>query len=324
MTTDTSRIFSGFWPRLGAWFIDAILLGIVGCAVGWLAMDYVSPLGSNGRFIGLPLAILYHGVFGSRLGGGQTVGKRLMGLKVVDLNGKLLNPLVSLWRAGFLVAPAMLNGWYFNVANPLAVQVLTVVTVTAVFGIGLAQTYLILFSWPARRLVHDLLSGSVVVRTNTGEFQAPKMSVHVIVAAGIILASLGLALTGPAMLKAWAPKFETLVAPQQRVVDAVEKLPGIADVSVLDNTSTVYSNGQTTTTRTLIVTARTGKWPTNTDPLIAQIGAQTVKSYAFAPGQNLTIKIVHGFDLGIASYSDFRTKAYTTTCTTGDVKCLKK
>ena len=167
MSADKAKIFAGFWPRVGAWFVDAVVLGIVGCAIGWAAMDYVSPLGPNGRFVGLAISVLYHGLLGSSIGGGQTIGKRLLGIRVVGLNGKPLNLLVSLWRALFLVGPAMLNGWFFSVSDPVVVQILTVVAITAVFGIGLSQVYLLLFGWPARRLVHDLLSGSVVVRVAT-------------------------------------------------------------------------------------------------------------------------------------------------------------
>lgn len=324
MATDKPTYVSGFWPRVGAWFIDALVLGAVGYGIGWLAMDYVSPLGANGRFIGLAIGVLYHGILGSSLGGGRTIGKRVLGLKVVGLNGKPLNLLVALWRALFLVGPAILNGWYFNVTDPVLVQVLTVVCLTAVFGIGLAQIYLLLFGWPARRLVHDLLSGSIVVRAETSEFSPPKTGVHALVAAVLVLAALGLALAGPAMLKSWMPKIDTLLAPQQRVVDAVGKLPDVGDVSVMDNTTTFYLDGQQTKNRMLVVTARTGKWPADTDPLMARIGAETVKVYTFAPEQRLIVKIVHGFDLGIASYTEARQMPYTTTCTTADARCLER
>jgi hypothetical protein len=67
------------------------------------------------------------------------------------------------------------------ITDPVLIQVLTIVAVTAVFGIGLAQVYLLLFGWPARRLVHDLASGSVVVYTDTREIPARKGPVHAVV-----------------------------------------------------------------------------------------------------------------------------------------------
>ncbi|WP_162148502.1 RDD family protein [Asticcacaulis sp. AC402] len=322
--TDKPKTFAGFWPRVGAWFIDSVLLGVLGYVIGWAAMDYVSPLGADGRYIGLVIGILYHGILGSGFGGGQTVGKRLLGIKVVGLNGKPLNLFVAFWRALFLVGPAMLNGWNFDLTDPVVVQVLSVVAITAVLGIGLAQVYLILFGWPARRLVHDLLSGSVVVYVETREVPAPKGAVHAGVASLLVLASLGLAIAGPSMLKTWWPQAEGMFAPEQRVADAVDKLPEVGAVSVEKSEFTLYSDGKQTTTHTLIVTARTGKWPVDTDPLLAKIGAETVKVYRFAPGQRLTVKIVNGFDIGIASYTNARSVPYATDCVTADVKCLQK
>ncbi|ESQ81828.1 hypothetical protein AEAC466_19895 [Asticcacaulis sp. AC466] len=315
---------SGFWPRVGAWFIDMLLLGAVGWGIGWAAMDYVSALGSNGRFIGLAICILYYGILGSNLGGGRTLGKRILGLKVVGLNGKPLNLFVALWRALILSGPLMLNGWYFNIADPTLLQVLGIADLTVVFGIGLAQIYLLLFAWPERRLVHDLLSGSIVVRADTQEFTPQTKRVHAIVAVLIVLAALVLAVTGPDLLNKAMPGLKADLKPLPHVINAVNTLPEVAETSVQDSTNTYYSNGQKTTTRILIVTATTGAWPADTDPLLARIGARVVKAYTFAPNQKLLVRIVHGFDLGIANYTNFRAVNYKTDCTSADVKCLDK
>lgn len=322
MAEDKPKHFAGFWPRVGAWFIDAIVLGLIGYGIGWAALDYISPLGANGRFIGLAIALLYHGILGSSLGGGRTIGKRLLGLKVVSLKGKPLNLFVAFWRALFLVVPGILNGWYFVISDPVLAQVAGVAAITAVFGIGLAQIYLLLFGWPARRLVHDLVSGSVVVYAEARDVPRPSMGPHPIVATVLILAAAGLAVGGPSLIKAWMPTSEGFMAEEQRVADAVRNMPDVGEVSVQNQTMTSYSDGKTTTTRTLIVTATTGKWPADTDPLLARIGAETVKVYKFAPGQRLTIKIVNGFDLGIASYNNARSVPYAPDCATADTKCL--
>ncbi|ESQ91944.1 hypothetical protein ABAC460_03335 [Asticcacaulis sp. AC460] len=322
MTEDTPKHFAGFWPRVGAWLVDAIVLGLIGYAIGWAAFDYVSPLGANARFIGLGIGVLYHGILGSSLAGGRTLGKRLLGLKVVSLNGKPLNLFVALWRAIFLVGPAILNGWFFYIADPVLFQVLSVVAITAVFGVGLAQIYLVLFGGPARRLFHDLLSGSVVVYAATREVPKPKGAVHAAVAAVLVLGAAGLAVVGPGLVAAWFPSAVVSYPAEQAVADAVGKLPEVGEVGVTNNTHTYYSDGKATTTSTLIVTARTGRWAADTNPLLAKIGAETVKVYKFAPGQELTVKVVNGFDLGIASLTSARSVPYRTDCTAADTTCL--
>jgi uncharacterized RDD family membrane protein YckC len=70
---------SGFWRRFGAVIIDGILLGIVtGILVEILKLD--------GYPLGLVVAIAYYTYFegGPR---GQTLGKRALGIRVIDLNG---------------------------------------------------------------------------------------------------------------------------------------------------------------------------------------------------------------------------------------------
>lgn len=325
MANDKAAIWSGFWRRVFAWIIDSIVLGAVCYAIGWLAMDYVSAWGTNGRVVGLTLGILYFGVTASGLGGGRSVGMRICGLKVARMNGRPLGLLAALLRAVVLVAPWMLNGWYFQTKDTMLATVIGVAAITAVFGVTLAQIYLLLFNLPTRRMVHDLISGSIVVRDDVESFEAPKRPAHVVVAALLILAAPGLAVAGPSILSAWMPKATAATSAAQKVVDAVNALPEVAETDATDNTTTYFATGRpNNTVRTLVVTARVRKWPADVNRELARIGAATVKSYTFAPDQHLTVKIVQGFDLGFASYNNFQSNQFSTSCTDPDVNCLDK
>ncbi len=70
---------AGFFTRFGAWFIDALIVGIVG---------FVIRLGigpAAGGLIGLVLGVAYYGYLeGSN--SGQTIGKRALGIRVIDFN----------------------------------------------------------------------------------------------------------------------------------------------------------------------------------------------------------------------------------------------
>jgi uncharacterized RDD family membrane protein YckC len=71
---------AGFGQRLGAALVDGIFLGVVGFVIR-LA---IGPAG--GSAIGLALGIAYFGYLeGSR--SGQTIGKRLAGIRVIDFAG---------------------------------------------------------------------------------------------------------------------------------------------------------------------------------------------------------------------------------------------
>jgi uncharacterized RDD family membrane protein YckC len=71
---------AGFWVRFGAAFLDGILLGVVN---GILA----AAMGANtGRALSVVIGVAYYGILE---GGesGQTLGKKVAGIRVIDMNG---------------------------------------------------------------------------------------------------------------------------------------------------------------------------------------------------------------------------------------------
>ena len=70
---------SGFWRRFGATFIDGIMLGI-------LTGVLVAILKGGGYALGVIVALAYYTYFegGPR---GQTLGKRALGIRVIDFDG---------------------------------------------------------------------------------------------------------------------------------------------------------------------------------------------------------------------------------------------
>lgn len=325
MTASTTKTWAGFGARLGAFIVDFIIIGVLCLAIGFAGIGYFSELGPNARAIGLGVATLYFGILCSGSGGGASLGMRALGLKVAMVTGRPLGLPAAFGRALFLLVPIVLNGWFFNITDPVAAQVLSVIAITAVFGVSLAQVYLFLFNLPTRRLFHDLVFSSVVVRKDVKEFAIPpKAVVHKTVAFGIVLVTLGLSVASPLLIETWAPNLSATTAPIKHTMDAVNSLPGVAGASVTDNTMTMYANGKATTTRTLYITARVNKMPSDPNPLLAKIGAEVVKSYKFAPEQGLTIKIVYGFDMGFANYSTTQSASYSTACNVADVKCLNR
>src|ERR671923_3070682 len=79
---------AGFWRRFLAWFIDSLLLGIIGQAIAVLFSSFFFSIGPYGRPIGLLFIIPYFGILNSKIGGGQTIGKRLMKIAVRNKNNE--------------------------------------------------------------------------------------------------------------------------------------------------------------------------------------------------------------------------------------------
>ena len=79
---------AGFWIRTLAYIIDAIIVGIVtGVLVGILRLDPAT----SGNGLGLLINLVYFAVLWSSTGGGQTLGMRILNLKVICTDGSDLS-----------------------------------------------------------------------------------------------------------------------------------------------------------------------------------------------------------------------------------------
>ena len=127
---------AGFWIRVLAQLIDAALLAVVG---GVLTELSLRPHALEAA-IGVPsalLSLLYFGLFWSKAGGGQTVGMRFLGLRVVGTDGQLIGFGTALIRwLGLVVSVSVLflgviwvafdpekQGWHDKIASTYVVYV---------------------------------------------------------------------------------------------------------------------------------------------------------------------------------------------------------
>jgi uncharacterized RDD family membrane protein YckC len=91
----TGMAYVGFWRRTGAFIIDAILLSIVGQALASVLFA-----GDQTQASGLTILIdlAYFAVMWSSTGGGQTVGMRALGIKVVGTDGAQIDVVKGIMR----------------------------------------------------------------------------------------------------------------------------------------------------------------------------------------------------------------------------------
>ncbi|QBB70874.1 RDD family protein [Pseudolysobacter antarcticus] len=157
------RGIAGFWRRTGAFVVDGILLGIVGTILGVLFFDAFAGMGAYARLIGFAIALAYFGICNSRIGGGQTLGKRWLGVRVVDAHDQLLSLPRSLLRYTVLGIPFFANGLPIDPAQAMAAP-LGYLFAFVVFGGMFAIVYLYIFNRRTRQSLHDLAVGSYVER----------------------------------------------------------------------------------------------------------------------------------------------------------------
>lgn len=144
----TEEDLAGRGARLGAYLIDVITIGVVGggiaYALGWF--EGLMRQDPTAVVSVLLLTIVVFGVINGRwlVTRGQTVGKRLVGVRIVDARTREIVPLVKSYGLRFIVVQAITQ-------MPFAGPVLALVDPLFIFG-------------ERRRCLHDYLAGTIVVQ----------------------------------------------------------------------------------------------------------------------------------------------------------------
>lgn len=298
---------AGFWRRLAAWLVDAVVLGVPTLLIGLAVFEWAASLGQAGRLIGFVVALLYFGLLNSRLGGGQTLGKRLLRIRVTDRAAETLSPMRSIMRFLILGIPYFLNGVYFDLdatSVELINFLLGVLVIFVVFGGIGAIVYLFVFNRRTRQSLHDLAVGSFVVRD-------PPQAVPVSLATPrlhltIVGCWLALSLIVPvAAWVLWDSSSTNSLQPLVALQAAIKAQPNVRKVQVtVGETTIAMVRGGTSTTSFLNVEAEPAKGHDNLDALSLAIASTVLERHPDLLGkQVLIVQVRHGFNFGIAAWS---------------------
>ena len=288
--------FAGFWRRLGAFLLDCLLLGAIGTAAGYLFVDELARLGPWGRLLGFCIALPYFALLNSRLTQGQTPGKRLLKIKVVDKDGSPLSIPRSFIRFLPVGAPWFLNNAQFSESVFLSPwrHVLTL----AIFGVGLSVVYLFVFNRATRRSVQDLMVGShVVSAASVGPVESPPLPrVHVAVCA-VLLVAAGVVPYFTNSLSENEP-FSSLLSLQR----SVSAEPWVVYSKVQQGTSMPFTDQGNNTTQYLTVTAFLKDPDIGSAERAKQLATLALSVDSSVRTLNIVqVTLVYGYDIGIAS-----------------------
>ncbi len=301
---------AGAWRRLLAFCLDALLLGAIGWSVGAAAFDALVALGAWGRAVGFVVALVYFGAADSVLFGGQSAGKWLLGIKVVAASGKPLRLGSSTLRAAIFCVPYFLNG--ASVDNNAGGVWLTCLVTFIVFGLGISIVYLLMFNRRTRQSLHDLAVNSYVVPVSAVDLGGPRSAlgrVHLAVVGTIMVAAIAV----PALLEGLAASqpFVGLLSVQQGLL----KVPDVRQASVFMGVNN-FSGSQGGMTTTRVISSRVLLYRPVADPdaLANDCARITLDRDPAAENQDLiTVSIVYGYDIGIASAWSTRNYRYSPT-----------
>ncbi len=271
--------------------LDGLILGCVGFPLGMLFFDPLSRLGAWGRLIGFLISAAYFGILNSRIGGGQTLGKRALRIQVVQSTGLPISLRRSITRFVIVGAPYFANGLALPVSRtPMAV---TIVLSILVFGVGSAVIYLYIFNRPTRQSLHDLLVESSVVLKRPGSIPfAPLWRGHVAILVAILsITTLSSVVIGKVI---WV-RFH--IPELMKVLGAVETSRGVQAASVFSGRFW----GPQGSGEYFSVIALLKEEPDSLEGALDRIAGIVMAEFPGVMSKDqLSVGVAYGFDIGIA------------------------
>ena len=167
--------FQTLGPRFAALFIDGIIM-IPFNSLAAMSTDLIRThnvpkvsfiLTNLFTLIPVIYAILLHAKYG------QTLGKKVMKVKVLDISEKPITFTQAVIRSLPQMFPAFAGASLINIstrANPdYDVIQIAVIIITAVSWIWQIADIIVCFSSEKKRALHDLIAGTVVVKTDSNQ-----------------------------------------------------------------------------------------------------------------------------------------------------------
>lgn len=172
-----------FTRRSAALSVDMLLLFIILTIFGWFFSSWLLDLGTNGRWIGLGLLLLYFGIEDSAVSGGQTLGKYIYHIAVRGTDGLPISPGRAVARSALLAIPFVFFGWRIPAFydHPVNGWVQKIVIV-----LGAAGLYTLLFNRYSRQLIHDLICRTYVIKASVRKPGLPRTASGHLLATGCI------------------------------------------------------------------------------------------------------------------------------------------
>ncbi len=276
--------------------IDGFILGMLGHILGIFFENFFVDIGVLGRLIGFAIALAYFSVLNSSIASGQTVGKRIFNIRVVDRFNQPIAFPRSVLRYFVLATPFLFNG--AELPDSLLFSFASYLLSLIIFGGLFSVLYLYIFNRKTRQSLHDLAAGTYVTNARA-DFEPPEniWKFHIYVVGFFCIAAVMVpVLTGSlAEQKPFAGLLDARTA--------ILKNFDATSASVSCGTTTFTSNTSGTQTTTYVNANISLRQKKISDEKLARSIAQIIaKTYPESLKKDLIlIKLIYGFDIGIAS-----------------------
>ncbi|QWT20824.1 RDD family protein [Bacillus sp. NP157] len=291
------RPMAALWRRWLAFLIDWIILSLGGAIAGLVLFEPFARMGLWCRVLGFAIAVIYFGIFDSGWGGAGSPGKKVLSIRVVDGAGRVIAVWRALLRAAVICVPVLLNGMLlFPAEAPLGARALE----GLVGGLLLASLYLLVFNAGTRQGLHDLATGTFVIR---GSASREAMAGYTFWRPHLAIASVFLVVAVPISL-AGLPVFLRFTPAMNHQVLTPPVGGQVAILGAWMNMNPATGPARHCTSMKVLLG---GSGVGIDDPQLARLVAMRLAPRAHCHLEGpLPVRMQYGFDLGFASGVGFR------------------
>jgi uncharacterized RDD family membrane protein YckC len=288
------RHIGALWRRVCAFLVDGIVVGLAATFVASPFFEPLSRVGPWGPLLGFIMALPYYAILNSKIGDGQTLGKRLLDLQVIGADGNPISFGKSVLRYAVFAVPYYLGDVRFPATRtPWLVATLFPFIATC---FTCATVYLIFFNRRTRQGVHDLSAGSYVCDADILDpvYAQPIWRIHWVILAGLmILVSTGGTILGN-KIEQWG-RFPNLLEDLR----LIERWDGVQSASIEGVNWSKWGNGEKK--KILVVNIFWAGETANAERFASEVAKQILHHDSTAAHHDLLrVVLQRGYDLGIA------------------------
>jgi uncharacterized RDD family membrane protein YckC len=317
-----NRAPASLWRRFLAFVIDGIILGLAVNLVALFFFQPLSHLGTWGRLVGFLITLPYFAILDSTIGNGQTLGKRLLRVQVVDQAGNAISLGKAVGRYSLFAVPYFVNGIVLPTSR--TPEIVSIVVELLIFGLGGATLYLLLFNRHTRQGLHDIAAGAYLADVDkSGPVQVkPIWKMHwVILGFLVAIVAVGGTMLGNRVAKSGS--FPQMLED----VRLLEGMQGVQAAGVQDLNWINYGSGARQTI--LVVNVYSSGKPGDEEAFADNVVKLMMDHDPGAKDHDLLrVNISRGYDLGIAhaqvsqsyvhSPAEWNVRLFGTSPTAGD------
>lgn len=283
--------------RFIAFFVDMLIISIIGYLSCFLFDSFYMRLGNYGKIIGATLVLIYFGIFDSKIGNGQTIGKKLFKIKVVNRKSECISILQSIERTSWIFLLVLLNGLSFSNSKYIP---LVIIFGTIFFSIGILEIYFFICNKKTLQSFHDLFSDTfVILKKSEGEIEYKNNKKAVYCSVFIPICILIIAIC----INVFAKKssFGEMI----NIIDDVQKDLPLHQTTIQRSITTTKSKSNTTQVSYVLVNTFKNNKKDNDKDIAIQIAKKVFDSdFVFKEDEIFSVVVNSGYDIGIASQNN--------------------